>query len=443
MQFKIKKGYDIPLAGSADAGCVPCEVQSAVVAVVPDDFTGLIPKVEVREGDLVSPGSPLVHHKKDNEIKLVAPVAGRVKAVVRGDRRKVLRIEIERDADADRSPVKFVFDKTDPASCVKALANSGLLAMMSRRPYDILPDTRLRYRDIYVSAFDSAPLAHAKSLETNRYTHLAAGVSMLKALTGGNIYIARRRGQTADVSGAVMVDIEGPHPASLASTVINATSPINKGENVLALDIDTLERVGQLYETGTIDFSTTVAVVGPIVVNPRLVTCAIGTALSAILGDLPRQDHLRIISGNVLTGKIAGRDGYLRRPYRQVTVMAEGDDTSEFMGWASFSPRHLSMNPSFPGHWLKRLFSPDARIKGGRRAIIQSGEYDRMIPLDIMAEYLIKAINSRDIDNMERLGIYEVAPEDFALAEFSDSSKLPLQNIVRQGLDYLRGELED
>lgn len=442
MQIKIRKGYDIPLRGALtdDAACT--HVQSAVVAIVPDDFTGFIPKMDVHAGDTVHPGSPLAHHKTDPELRLTSPVEGRVKAIVRGDRRKVLRIEIERTAEAPEAPVTFNFDKTDSASCAKALANSGLMAMMNRRPYDIVADSRMRYRDIYVSAFDSAPLAHNQHFTPDRQNRIAAGVSMLRTLTDGNIYIARRPGSLEDVEGAVMVDVHGPHPASLPSTVINATAPLCKGQNVLTLDIDTLERVGRLYTMGTVDYSTTVAVVGPMVETPRLVTCTIGTAIKDITGELKADRHLRIISGNVLTGKAVDADGYLRRPYRQVTVMAEGDETSEFMGWATFSPKNLSMNPSFPGKWLGKLFSPDARIKGGRRAIIQSGEYDRLIPLDIMAEYLIKAINSRDIDNMERLGIYEVAPEDFALAEFADSSKLPLQNIVRQGLDYLRGELE-
>ena len=152
--------------------------------------------------------------------------------------------------------------------------------------------------------------------------------------------------------------------------------------------------------------------------------------------------HHRVISGNVLVGTAIKDDGYLRYPYRQITIIDEGDDIDEFMGWATFSPSKMSCNRTFPGHFLKRLFKPDARLLGGRRAMIMSGEYDAVMPMDIMSEYLLKAIIARDIDNMERLGIYEVAPEDFALAEYADTSKLPLQHIVREGLDYLRKELE-
>lgn len=178
--------------------------------------------------------------------------------------------------------------------------------------------------------------------------------------------------------------------------------------------------------------------------NPSLVTTLIGAEISALLKDNLADDgrNKRIISGNVLTGTAVPADGYLRFPYRQVTVIPEGDDVAEFMGWASFSPKKQSTSPTFPGHFLSRkLFKPDARLLGGRRAMIMSGEYDKVFPMDILPEYLIKAILAKDIDRMEQLGIYEVAPEDFALAEYADTSKLELQKIVREGLDYLRKEL--
>lgn len=440
MQIRIKRGYDMPLAGGVCEGSPQHNVKSQLVAVVPDDFQGFIPKVDVHEGDAVLAGSPLAHHKMNQDLCLTSPVEGTVKAVVRGDRRKVMAIVIERAGDDKH--LAFEFDRNDDTQCAKALATSGLMLMTRQRPYDIIGDQRLRYRDIFVTAFDSAPLADNATMEVDAAA-LAAGVKMFKSLTDGNIYIARRHGQMPDVEGAVMVDVVGPHPASLVGTHINYIAPINKGERVLTLELPTLANAGRIYRDGVVEYTTTVAVVGSAAAEPCLVRCTIGTAISAIVGNVDNDRHVRIISGNVLTGVTVGEDGYLRSPYRQVTVMPEGDDVAEFMGWASLSPGKLSVNPSFPGKWLRRLFTPDARIKGGRRAIIQSGEYERMMPLDIMPEFLIKAIRSRDIDNMERLGIYEVAPEDFALAEFVDSSKQPLQNIVREGLDYLRGELEE
>ncbi len=202
-------------------------------------------------------------------------------------------------------------------------------------------------------------------------------------------------------------------------------------------------RIGRLVLNHTLDFTTTVAVTGCEVREPRYVTAPAGADVKSLLADNVYDDHVnhRIISGNVLTGHPAGDDGYLRYPYTQITVIPEGDDCHEFLGWASLSPQKMSVNRSFPGHFVKRIFCPDARILGGRRAMIMSGLYEKMMPMDILPEYLVKAIIARDIDRMEQLGIYEIAPEDFALCEYVDPSKLELQKIVAEGLEYLRKEL--
>ena len=242
-----------------------------------------------------------------------------------------------------------------------------------------------------------------------------------------------------------MVDVTGPHPSGNAGTVIAAIRPVNKGETVMCLDIHTLMRIGATALTGHVPCNTVVALTGSEIKNPKMISCLIGSEISSLLAGEIKDDnrHHRIISGNVLTGIAVPADGYLRFPYTQITVIPEGDDVDEFMGWATLSPGKMSLSPSFPGHFLRRkLFNPDARLQGGRRAMIMSGEYDKVMPMDILPEYLIKAILSRDIDRMEQLGIYEVAPEDFALAEYADTSKLELQKIVREGLDYMRKELE-
>ena len=212
------------------------------------------------------------------------------------------------------------------------------------------------------------------------------------------------------------------------------------------MDVETLLRIGRLLCAGRIDGSATVAVCGPAVCHPYVARTAMGAEVAPLLAAAEVDNdgrHHRVISGNVLVGeKVDPSADYLHYPYRQLTVIDEGDDVDEFMGWASVSPSKMSTKRSFPGHFLHRLFRPDARLLGGRRAMILSGEYDRMMPMDVMPEYLLKAIMSHDIDNMARLGIYEGAPEDFALAEYADTSKLPLQRIVREGLDYFRKETE-
>lgn len=443
--IKIKKGLDIRLAGAVPAGSRPEEISTATAAIVPDDFIGLIPKMELREGDTVQAGQPLFHSKLDDRLKVVSPLSGTVKAVVRGERRKIERIIIEA---ATGEPRRFdVKDALASAASARALLlESGLWAMMRQRPYDIVPGADATFRDIFVTGFDSAPLAlYQTEFSDGDIKALESGAKLLSLLTSGKVYISRRAGMALpDIKGVEMVDVEGPHPASNAGTVIAAIKPVNKGETVGCLTLPTLMRIGKLLIDGKLDCTTTVAVTGSEVKEPRVVKTVLGAEIAPLLkGNLAEDDrHKRIISGNVLTGVTVKEDGYLRAPYTQLTVIPEGDDVAEFMGWASLSPRKQSTSPTFPGHFLARkLFKPDARLLGGRRAMIMSGEYDKVFPMDILPEYLIKAILAKDIDRMEQLGIYEVAPEDFALAEYADTSKLELQKIVREGLDYLRKEL--
>lgn len=449
MEIKIKKGLDLPLAGAVAADATtPVAVECTRVAVVPDDFPGFIPKVDVREGDVVGAGQPLMHHKSCEAIKLVSPVSGTVAAVVRGERRKVLRVVVDAKGAATDTAAEPRFELTAASSADRiadVLARSGMLAMMRQRPYDIVPNPADRPRDIFVTAFDSAPLAVSRVYTAADAKVMALAVEVLKVLTPGSVYVSRRsQARCADIPGAVMVDVAGPHPASLAGVQIANIKPVNKGEKVWTMHASTLYNIGLIVRDGHADFTTRVAVTGPEVKTPYVAATVMGAQIEPLVkGRLKDGDHkVRVIAGNVLTGVHEEESGYLRFPYTQVTVIADGSDKAEFMGWASMSPAKMSVSPSYPGHWLRRLFSPDARIQGGRRAMIMSGEYERYLPMDILPEYLLKAVQSGNIEAMERLGIYEVAPEDFALAEYADSSKQPLQQMVRNGLDYLRHEVE-
>ncbi|MBD5229586.1 MAG: Na(+)-translocating NADH-quinone reductase subunit A [Bacteroidales bacterium] len=445
-KLTIKKGLDIRIAGGlGDAAAVDAP-QSSTYGIIPDDFLGFVPKPSVKEGDKVKVGDPLLYDKRDSELKLVSPVEGTVTAIVRGERRKIMCVTVTPDGDVSKS-AKAEFDTkvSDADSARRLLKNSGLWAMMRQRPYDIVPNPDAQPRDIFVTAIDSAPLAADPVNYYNDIKALEAGVALLALTTKGKIYVGRRDGsKLPDIKGAEMVDIDGPHPAGNAGVLIANIAPVNKGETVWTLDIATLWRMGRLMLTGTVDTTTYVALTGSEVADPKVYKAVIGATIASLTdGKLrPADHHQRIISGNVLTGITVAADGYLRYPYRQITVIPEGDDVDEFMGWASISPSKMSESRTFPGKFLKRLFRPDARLKGGRRAFIMSGEYDRYMPMDIMAEYLLKAIIGRDIEKMEKLGIYEVAPEDFALGEFADTSKIEAQKIVREGLDFLRKEVE-
>lgn len=446
MNIKIKKGLDIKLAGAVSpSAALATAPKPRAVAVTPDDFPGFLPKPEVKEGDAVKIGSPLLRDKNDERVKIVSPVAGRVAAVVRGDRRKIERVVVEPDG----SDVALGFKNSDIYSREAALgllASTGMLARMRRRPYGIVPRMDETPRDIFITAMDTAPLAASLTVIVNgKKDALEAGVKVLRELTDGKVYLCVGSDWTmGDVAGAEMVSVEGPHPSGNVGVQIAAISPINKGDVVWTLDVVTLYKIGVVATKGTVDGSTVVAVTGSEVANPALVSTAEGAKIESIIeGRLAKSDHhVRIISGNVLTGAAVTGDDYLRFPYRQITVIPEGDDVDEFMGWASMSPSKQSTSRTFPGHFLGRNFAPDARILGGRRAMIMSGEYDKVLPMDIMLEYLLKAINGRNIEEMEKLGIYEVIPEDVALCEYVDTSKIPVQQILQEGIDYMRKELE-
>lgn len=433
--IKIKKGLSIPLYGPAE-GAPVADTATAVYGIVPDDFPGYIWKAAVKEGDAVLAGSPLFVAKDTPELQLTSPVSGTVKEIHRGERRKIEYISVE--SNGKNEAHQFEITKL---SALQVLKNSGLYAAMRQRPFDIVPisDTP---RDIFVTAFDTAPLA-PEMITPDTKEYLEKGLEVLSKLTEGKVYLSVPEGSDINSKYAEVVKFNTLHPAGNVGTQIAAIAPVNKGETVWTLDAQAAAKIGKLFATGNVDYSVEVAVTGEGVKDPCFVNTIAGASLSTLLDGKLKEGHQRVISGNVLTGwREDVKRGFLRFPYRQITVIPEGDDADEFMGWASMNPKKYSVKHTFPAflRGLSKPFNFDARVKGGHRAMIMSGEYDKVFPMDIYPEYLIKAILAKDIEKMEQLGIYEVAPEDFALPEFVDTSKLELQKIVRDGLDYLRKE---
>lgn len=438
--IKIKKGLNIPLEGEASASVVS-DKTTDLYAIVPDDFPGYTWKAAVKAGDSVKQGSPLLFAKEYPELCLTSPVCGTVVEINRGERRKIMFVSVK--ASGEESSVDFG-KITDAASLKGALLKSGLFAMLRQRPFDIVPFVDSEPRDIFVTAFDTAPLA-SSVISNEDMPMVDEGLKALSQLTKGKVYLSVSKDSGIKSKVAETVEFEGPHPAGNVGTQIAAIAPVNKGETVWTLDAATALRIGRLVKTGIADYSTTVALTGYEMKNPHLVETKIGASLESLLkGQLKESEgKIRVISGNVLTGvMVNAQDGFLRYPYRQITAISEGDDADEFMGWASMNPGKYSVKKTFPAflRGLSKPFHFDARIKGGHRAMILSGEYDKVFPMDIYPEYLLKAIMAKDIERMEQLGIYEVAPEDFALPEFVDTSKIELQKLVREGLDYLRKE---
>ena len=453
--LNLQRGLDLKVAG-----CAVLHSQESIpyispnrVAINIDDFNGLTLKPIVKIGESVSKGSPILSDKHNPTLKITAPASGTIADITRGERRKLLRIIIDVDPN-DKSEVKFEStDNFDKEEIISKLQTSGLWALIRQRPYNIVIQPNGTPRDIFISMFDSSPLApDCEELLSSRKEDIETGVEILGRLTNGTVYIGQRpNGIISRLNfnwnqnnNVTVVDINGPHPAGNPGIQAANIKPVNKGETIWTLDGFTLARIGHLFRTGTIDTECYVAITGSEIDKPSYVRTIIGTEISELINGklIDSSQHQRIISGNILTGVTVKSDGFLHFPYTQITVIPEGDDVIEFMGWASLSPKKMSINRSFPGSFLNRMFKPDARLNGGQRAIIMSGEYDQVIPMDILGEYLIKAIISKDIEKMEALGIYEVAPEDFALAEYLCTSKLPLQSIVASGLEYIRKELE-
>ena len=445
--IKLRKGLDINLKGKAAAEVVAVK-EPGFYALVPDDFTGVTPKVVVKEQEYVMAGGPLFIDKNHPEVKFVSPVSGVVTSVERGARRKVMSITVQAAEEQDYQEFgKKNVAGMDGAAVKAALLDSGMFAFMRQRPYDVIADPTVAPRAIFVSAFDSNPLAPdfefvLKGEEANFQTGLDALAKMAKTYL--SISVNQKSAALTQAKNVTITIFDGPHPAGNVGVQINHIAPVNKGETVWTIDPQAVIFIGRLFNTGRVDLTRTVAVTGSEVKKPAYCKLKVGAMLTDVFaGNVTEGKELRYISGNVLTGKKIPANGFLGAFHSQVTVIPEGNDVHEMLGWIMPRFNEFSTSHSYFS-WLmgkKKEYVLDARVKGGERHMIMSNEYDKVLPMDILPEYLIKAIIAGDIDRMEQLGIYEVAPEDFAICEFVCSSKMELQRIVREGLDMLRREM--
>lgn len=443
--IKIKKGLDINLKGKASEVMLSSG-KSASYAIVPDYYSGILPKVVAKVGDKVKAGSVLMVDKNRPEIKFVSPVSGEVAAVNRGEKRKVLSIVVTPDAQNEYEDFgKKSVSSLNADQVKETLLNAGMWPFIKQRPYDIVASPAETPRDIFVTAFNSAPLApNFDFIVKGQESDLQAGLDALSKLTNGKVYVGVKAGSSVKLNGVEVVGFEGPHPAGNVGVQINHIKPVNKGEVVWTVNATDVILMGRVFNKGIADFSRLVAVTGSEATERGYVKVVAGCTIESILGGKVLDNgHVRMISGNVLTGTKVSMNDYLGAYDCQVTVIPEGDDVHELFGWAVPGFNKYSTSHSYLT-WLigrGKEYVMDARIKGGKRAMIMSNEYDKVFPMDILPEYLLKAIITFDIDKMENLGIYEVAPEDFALCEFVDTSKIELQKIVRNGLNLLYKEM--
>ena len=445
--IKLKKGLNINLVGKA-AAQVTSKKASSVFGLIPDAFTGVKPKVVVKEGDVVKAGDALFVDKLHPEVKFTSPVSGTVKAVERGERRKVLSVQVK--ADSQQIYAEFGIKdvaKLSAEEVKNALLESGLFAYFIQRPYAVVANPTDKPKAIFVSTFNDMPLAAdfaiiVEGQEKDWQTGIDALSKLAKVYVGVNPIapVALKNTKNAEVT-----IFDGKCPAGNVGVQINHILPINKGERVWTIGAEEVIMIGRLFNKGIADFSRIIAVGGSEILEPTYQTVVVGQQIDSIVSEnISTDKKVRIIDGNPLTGKHVSEKDFLGAHSTEVTAIPEGDTADEAFGWIMPRFNQFSTSRTYCS-WLQgnKAYVLDARIKGGERHMIMSGEYDKVFPMDIYPEQLVKAIITGDIDRMEALGIYEVAPEDFAVAEFVDSSKLELQRIVRQGLDMLRKENDE
>ena len=445
---KIKKGLDIKLIGKAEKLLEKAD-RSETYAIKPTDFSGLTPKLKVKVDTEVKAGTALFFDKYNPDINFASPVSGKVVAINRGERRKILEVVIQADAEIQYE----AFKKADPNGLSREeikeeLLKSGLWAFVRQRPYDIIAKPEDTPKAIFISAFDSAPLAaDVDFLLEGDSEAFQTGIDALAKLTDGKVHLnvnpdVNQAKIFSETKNVTVNRFSGVHPAGNVGVQIHHIDPMNKGEIAWVIRPQEVVFIGRLFLNGHYDLSCKIALCGSEVKTPCYFETISGTSVRNILkGKLKDDEKIRVISGNVLTGTHITEDGYLGSYDSQITVIPEGD-YYEFFGWALPGLKKFSMSKSFFS-WLtpNREYKLDANLHGEHRAYVVTGEYEKVLPMDVLPVHLVKSILVEDIDKMEQLGIYEVAPEDFALCEFVCTSKIEVQDIIRQGIDLMIKEM--
>lgn|SRR5574344_45243 len=445
----LKKGLNIPIKGEAELR-VSKAIAPGIIAIQPTDFKGFLPRLLVREGDPVLCGSPVIADKKNADIILTSPVSGTVKEIVRGEKRKLLAVLIS--ADDEIKSVDFGvkdIDKMDAGEVRQAILNSGLWPWIVQRPYGIIANPDLRPRDIFVSAFSTAPLAaDYQFCFASQLKALQAGINALTKLTDGSVHVSL----CADHANSIFSKLKnvqfhtfkGRHPAGNVGVQIDNIRPILKEETVWTVSAMGVAAIGKLFTTGKYDLRRRVAVCGPMAVEPSYIETIPGMPIKEIAGYYGTiAPEIRFVSGDALSGRNIGEAGYLGFFDDQITLIREGVE-KELLGWIrplrykKFSTDHCYFSWMAPG----RRYNMDTNLHGGVRTFMMNDSYySKVLPMDIYPLYLIKACITGDIEKMEQYGIYEVLPEDFATCEFIDPSKNNIQDIIAQGIDLMLKEM--
>lgn len=445
--IRIKKGLSINLIGEAEKN-ISKAVLSNVYAINLQDFHGITPKMLVKPGAEVKAGEPLFFNKNVEDMLFVSPVSGELIEVVRGARRKILTLKILADKSQESIEHPPISVGNASAEDIKALLlKSGCWPFIKQRPYDIIANPEVAPKAIFVSAYVTSPLsADLEYSLKGREKEIQAALSALGKLTPGRVHVSiAKSGQSlfSGMDGIEIHNVSGPHPAGLVGTQINKIDPINKGEVVWTISPQDLVVIGELLLTGKFNADRVVALAGSSVKAPKYYTTKIGAEVSTFLyASGVNTEKFRVINGDVLTGSKTSPDGHLGFYNNTVTVIPEGDDY-ELFGWNKPVFDKISSTRSLTFSWMqpKRKYDLDTNTHGEHRNFVLTGFYEEVFPMDIYPLQLLKACMVKDLDEMEQLGLYEVAPEDFSLTEFICVSKQPHQQIIREGLDLLYKEI--
>ncbi len=445
--IRIKKGLNINLVGAAEQTTSKA-VLSNVYAIHLSDFHGITPKMLVKEGAEVKAGEALFYNKNREDMLFVSPVSGELIEIERGARRRILTVKILADKMQETlEHSKFNLEKASAVEVKSYLLKGGCWPFIKQRPYDIVANPDTTPKSIFISGYNTAPLsADLDYVLQGKEKELQTAISALGKMTPGKVHVSvgkSAKSPLAGLSGIELHKVAGPHPAGLVGTHINKIDPINKGELVWTVSAQDLVIMGELLLTGKFNAERIVALAGSSVKQPKYYTTKIGTEISTFLyASGVNGENFRVINGDVLTGRKSKQDGHLGYYNNTVTCIPEGDDY-EFFGWNKPIFNKISATRALTFSWLQpnKKYDLTTNTNGEHRAFVVTGMYEKVFPMDIYPMQLLKACMVKDLDEMEQLGLYEVAPEDFSLTEFVCVSKQPHQQIIREGLDLLQKEI--
>jgi len=444
--IRIKKGLDIKLVGEAIQTTNKLPIKG-MFALKPQDFHGITPKLIVKEGAEVKAGESIFYSKSDDRILFPSPVSGKVTEIIRGAKRKIVSIKIA--ADGKQSFKDFGncdVEKMSTEEVRNHLLKAGCWPFIKQRPYDVIADPNQAPKSIFISAYASSPLAADYDYTlAGKEKELQAALTAISKLTLGSVHVSVGKGSNSpfsELKNIKLHQVSGPHPVGNVSTQISQIDPLNKGEVVWVINPHDLLVIGELLLTGNFNFSRILALTGSQFEKPSYVSVVAGASISDVVTKNINIDNTRIISGNVLSGTQVSEDDFLGYYDNQITAIPEGDDY-EFFGWNKPVFNKISPSRALTFSWLtpNKKYDLNTNTNGEHRAFVVTGSYEDVFPLDIFPLQFLKACMYQDLDEMENLGGYEVAPEDFALTEFICVSKQPHQKIVREGLDLMKEEL--